>query len=78
MVTVPKWFDSQMVFPLATKLTATKRRRLELRTKEKIQEDIRKMGWDPIQSSFKTTWETPFQGTASMMGLPLEPKGIEE
>lgn len=75
MVMIPKWFDQPLIFPPTTILTATKKRRLELRAKEKLEEDIREMGWDPIRSSFKVTWETEFQGTASMMGLPLEVVG---
>lgn len=55
--------------------TTQARKRLELKAKEKLQEDIRSRGFDPVPETLVYSWRDQFYGVATMAGVENEHSG---
>lgn len=64
-----KIFDLSMTFPLGENGNPAKRREMELRAYAQISEDMKAQGFQIVNDTFRTIWETPSQGKATAQGI---------
>jgi hypothetical protein len=55
--------------------TTQAKKRLELRAREKLQEDIRSRGFEPLIETLTYAWRDQFYGVATMAGAVNEHGG---